>query len=161
MIHDSYKNFFQIHVSQTFDDLFIKWISQRLLCLVLRSFFGVQTFVFIQNYIDSLTTVSLYHHSFCPDIESLEKQADYQPRMHELYGGVQGHAPPEKKKQFKFWLAETPYPAIPGSNAINSYLFCCASLSSRFSSFVLPEPKYKDSWLPSFKIKDSWFLQVL
>ena len=31
-------------------------------------FFGVQTFVFIQNYIDFLTTVSLYHHSFCPDI---------------------------------------------------------------------------------------------
>ena len=75
-------------------------------------------------------------------------------------GGSRGMLP-RKKKQFIFWLAETPYPAIPGSNAINSYLFCCASLSSRFSSLVLPEPKYKDSWLPSFKIKDSWFLQVL
>ena len=70
MIHDSYKNFLRDSwFTKTFDDLFNKWISQRLLCRVLRSFFGVQTSVFIQNYINFLTTVSLSHHSFCPDIE--------------------------------------------------------------------------------------------
>ena len=71
MIHDSYKNFLpDSWFTKTFDDLFIKWISQRLLCLVLHSFFfwSVQTSVFIQNYIDFSTTVSLYHHSFCPDM---------------------------------------------------------------------------------------------
>ena len=61
--------FFQIHDSQTFDDPdslneFLRGYFVSF-CVV---FFGVQTFVFIQNYIDFLTTVSLYHHSFCPDI---------------------------------------------------------------------------------------------
>ena len=39
-----------------------------------------------------------YHHSFCLGMEvfvteQLEKQADCQPRMHELYRGVRGHVP--------------------------------------------------------------------
>ena len=64
MIHDSYNNFLSDSwFTKLFDDLFIKWISQRLLCLVFRSFFGVQPSVFIQNYIDFSTTVSLYHNS--------------------------------------------------------------------------------------------------
>ena len=41
--------------------------------------------------------------------------------MQELYGGVRGHAPPEKK--LKIGLSETTYPAFPGSNAINSYVY--------------------------------------
>ena len=46
--------------------------------------------------------------------------------MQELYGGVRGHAPPEKK--LKIGLSETTYPAFPGSNAINSYV-CFVQLS--------------------------------
>ena len=36
--------------------------------LVLYSFFGVQTSVFIQNYVD-FGRLSRYHHSFCPGME--------------------------------------------------------------------------------------------
>ena len=68
MIHDSCETFLpDSWLTKTFDDIFIKWISQRSLCLVLHSFFwSVQASIFIQNYIDFSTTVSLYHHhSFC------------------------------------------------------------------------------------------------
>ena len=44
-----------------------------------------------------------------------------QPRMHELYRGLRGHAPLEKK--LKTGLSETTYPAFPGSGAINSYVY--------------------------------------
>ena len=44
-----------------------------------------------------------------------------QPRMHKLYRGVRGHAPPKKK--IKIGLSETTYPAFPRSNAINSYVY--------------------------------------
>ena len=105
------------------------------------SFFDVEPSVFIENYVDFSTTVSLYHHSFCPDMQffvtenqapvSLEKQADCQPRMDELYRGVRGHAPPEKK--LKIELLETPYPIFPGSNAITSYVhFVALFLESRY-----------------------------
>ena len=55
---------------------------------------------------------------------SLQKQVYCQPRMHELYRGVRGHAhaPPEKKKT-KIGLSETTYPAFPGSNAINLFVY--------------------------------------
>ena len=44
-----------------------------------------------------------------------------QPQMYELYRGVRGHAPPEKK--MKTGLSKTTNPAFPGSNAINSYVY--------------------------------------
>jgi len=47
----------------------------------------------------------------------LEKQADYQPRLHELYRGVQERAP--REKVWKIGLSEMPHPAFPGSNATN------------------------------------------
>ena len=53
-----------------------------------------------------------------------------------IMGGSGGMFP--RKKKLKFGLAETPYPSIPGSNAINSYLFCCAFL--RDSLFMIPQP---------------------
>ena len=53
-----------------------------------------------------------YHHSFCLGMEFfcnwtlstrlLEKQADCQPRLHELYRGVQGHVPREN-----FWKLDS------------------------------------------------------
>ena len=42
----------------------------------------------------------------------LEKQADWQPRMPQLYTGVRGHTTPGKI--LKDRLSETPYPAFPG-----------------------------------------------
>ena len=51
----------------------------------------------------------------------MQKQVDYQPRMHALYKGVRGHAPTEKV--LKMGPSETPYPAFTGSNVINSYVY--------------------------------------
>ena len=45
-----------------------------------------------------------------------------QPRIHELYRGVRGHAPLEKRN-LKIGLSEMTYPAFPGSNAINLYVY--------------------------------------
>ena len=76
----------------------------------------------------------------------LEKQADYQPRLHELYRGVRGHAPWEKF--WKIGLSETPscIPWIKRDKFIR--VFCWAFL--RVLLFMIPEPKCKDSWFPSF-----------
>ena len=41
--------------------------------------------------------------------------------MYELYRGVRGHVPLEKK--MKIGLSKTRYPAFPGSNAVNSYVY--------------------------------------
>ena len=41
--------------------------------------------------------------------------------MHELYRGVRGHTPPEKKNENG--LSETTYPVFPGSNLINLYMY--------------------------------------
>ena len=77
--------------------------------------FCVQNFSFIRT---------RYHHSFCLGMEFfwnwilsrtsfcnrlLEKPADCQPRIHELYTGVRGPG-----KFLKDKLSETPYPAFPG-----------------------------------------------
>ena len=43
--------------------------------------------------------------------------------MHELYRGVRGHADAQPEKKLKIGLSETTYPAFPGSNAINSYVY--------------------------------------
>ena len=51
-------------------------------------------------------------------------------------GELRGHASPEKK--LKIGLSETPYPAFPGSKAINSDVY-----------FVELFSEYRYSWLPS------------
>ena len=73
-----------------------------------------------QNYVDFSTTVFLYHLSFCSDMDLFVTQ-----RMHE------GHTPLGKNLEIE--LSETPYPAFPGSNAINSY----KSILSRFSQSLV------------------------
>ena len=99
--------------------------------LVLYSFFGVQTSVFIQNYVDFgplflgiiIHFVQVWSFSVTEHyaLVSLEKQVYCQPQMYELYRRVWGRAPPKKK--IKIGLSETTYPAFPGSNAINSYVY--------------------------------------
>ena len=65
----------------------------------------------------------------------LEKQADYQPRLQELLRGVRGHAP--REKSWKIELSETPYPAYPGSNATNLYVY----LLNFSQSFVINDSR--------------------
>ena len=86
----------------------------------------------------------------------LEKQEDCQPRMHELYRAVREHVPP-----FFFFLkiglSETPYPAFPGSNAINSYVYFVELFSeSRYSWFPSRSTKIHDSQVFKTKIHDSY-----
>ena len=51
--------------------------------------------------------------------------------MHELYRGSGGMFP---GKIWKIGLSKTPYPAFPGSNAINSYVYFVELFSeSRYS----------------------------
>ena len=156
MVHDSYKNFLRDSwFTKTFDDLFNKWISQRLLCLVLRCFFGVQTSVFIQDYIDFCFSVSSFVLSKYGVFLSLnikhqrhwrnKRTISLEARII-IMGGSGGMFP--RKKKLKFGLAETPYPSIPGSNAINSYLFCCAFL--RDSLFMIPQPNWQRFMIPQF-----------
>ena len=85
----------------------------------------------------------------------LEKQADCQSRMHELYWGVREHVPPENV--LKIGLSETPYPAFPGSNAINSYVYFVELFSeSRYSWFPSRSTKIHDSQVFKTKIHDSY-----
>ena len=106
-----------------------------------------------------------YHHSFCLGMDFfcnwtlstrlLEKQADCQSRMHELYRGVWEHVPPEIF--LKIGLSETPYPAFPGSNAINSYVYLVGLFSeSRYSWFPSRSTKIHDSQVFKTKIHDSY-----
>ena len=75
--------------------------------LVLYSFFGVQTSVFIQNYV-AFGPLSRYHHSFCPGMEFFcnwtlstsvteETSALSAPNARVIYGGS-GALLPRKKK---------------------------------------------------------------
>lgn len=150
MIHDSYKNLPpDSWFTKTSDYLLIKWFSQGQLSLVLYIIW-CSNFCFIQTW---------YHHSFCLGmevfvIEQLEKQADCQPRMHELYRGP-GACSPEKF--LKIGLSKTPYPAFPGSNAINSYVYFIELFSeSRYSWFPSRSTKIHDSQVFKTKIHDSY-----
>ena len=58
-IHDSRRLFMTYSVNEFLTGYFVSF------CIV---FWSVQTSVFVQNYIDFLATVSLYHHLFCPDM---------------------------------------------------------------------------------------------
>ena len=83
----------------------------------------------------------------------LEKQADYQPRLQELLRGVRGHAP--REKSWKIGLSETPYPAFPGSNANNLYVYVVQLFSkSLYSWFPSRSAKIHDSQVFKTKIHD-------
>ena len=145
----------QIHDSRR---LLITWWLNDFLRGNLVSFCIIwcSNFCFIQTW---------YHHSFCLGMEFfcnwtlstrlLEKQADCQSRMHELYRGVREHVPPENV--LKIGLSETPYPAFPGSNAINSYVYFVELFSeSRYSWFPSRSTKIHDSQVFKTKIHDSY-----
>ena len=82
--------------------------------------------------------------------------------MLELYEGVRAHGRPEKF--LKIGLSETPYPAFPGSDAINSYVHFVELFSeSRYSWFPSRSTKIHDSQVFKTKIHDSyifcnWFM---
>ena len=83
----------------------------------------------------------------------LEKQADYQSRLQELLRGVRGHAP--REKSWKIGLSETPYPAFPGSNANNLYVYLVQLFSkSLYSWFPSRSAKIHDSQVFKTKIHD-------
>ena len=44
----------------------------------------------------------------------------------------------------KIGLSETPYPAFPGSKAINSHAHFVGLAFLRVSLFLIPKPKYKE-----------------
>ena len=72
--------------------------------------------------------------------------------MHELCRG-KGVCSPEKV--LKIGLSETPYPAFPGSNAINSYVYFVELFSeSRYSWFPSRSTKIHDSQVFKTKIHD-------
>ena len=113
--------------------------------LVSFSILWCSNFCFIQTW---------YHHSFCLGMERfcnwtlstslLEKRADCQPQMHELYRGSRGMF--RREKFLKIGLSETPYSAVPGSNAINSYVnFVELFSESRYSWFPSQSTKIHDS----------------
>ena len=83
--------------------------------LVLYSFFGVQTSVFIQNYVD-FGRLSRYHHSFCPGMEIFcywtlstsvtgETSVLSAPNARVIKGGSGALLP--RKKKIKIGLSET------------------------------------------------------
>ena len=137
--------FLQIHDSRRL--LITYWLNDFLRGnLVSFCILWCSNFCFIQTW---------YHHSFCFGMEFfcnwtlstrlLEKQADCQPRMHELYRGL------------KIGLSETPYAAFPGSDAINSYVYFVELFSeSRYSWFPSRSTKIHDSQVFKTKIHDSY-----
>ena len=152
--------FFQIHYSRRL--LIIYWLNDFLtgnlvsFCMVSSAFKLLLHPDSVSSFGWSRYRVSLGNWTLSTRL--LEKQAEYQPPLHELYRGSGGHAPREK-----FWktgLSETPYPAFPGSNATNLYVYFVELFSeSRYSWFS--NRSAKDSWFPSFWKKDSWFLHIL
>ena len=136
--------FLQIHDSRRL--LITYWLNDFLRGnLVSFCILWCSNFCFIQTW---------YHHSFCLGMECfcnwtlstslLEKRADCQPQMHELYRGSRGMFP--RKKILKIGLSETPYSAVPGSNAINSYVYFVELFSeSRYSWFPRRSTKIHDS----------------
>ena len=120
-------------------------------------YFWCSNLCFIQTQVSSF--VLSWHGVFCDWTLSTrlsEKQADCQPRMQELYRGERGAGFPGKI--LKIGLSETPwYPAFPGSNAINSYVYFVELFSeSRYSWFPSRSTKIHDSQVFNTKIHDSY-----
>ena len=131
-------------------DLMIQ--SQWQLSLVLYSFFGVQTSVSCSVFIHTR-----YNHSFCPGVEFFGGELNSQhqsywrnkrtviPECSNYIRGVRGCMLPRKNFS-KLGPSETPYPAFPGSNAINSYVHFVKLFSeSRYSWFPNRSTKIHDS----------------
>ena len=119
MIHDSYKNFLpDSWFTKTFDDLFIKWISQRLLCLVLHSFFFLECSNFrfyseLYRFLDHCFSVSSFVLSrYGVLLLNIKHQCHWRnkrtisPECTNYIGGSGGSSP---GKKLKIGLSETPY----------------------------------------------------
>ena len=136
MIHDSYKNFLPDSlVTKTFDHLLTYWFSQwqlSLLCIVSPAFKLLLHMDSVLSFVWS--RCGLFFCNWTLSTRLLKKQADYEPRLLELYRGVGGHAP--REKFWKIGLSETPYPAFPGSKSTNLYVYFVELFSeSRYSWF--------------------------
>ena len=162
MIYDSYKNFLpDSWFTKTFDDLFIKWISQRLFCLVLRSFFWCSNFCFhpeLYRFLDHCFSVSSFLLSryglvFCYWTLSTSVTGETSGLSLECTNYIGGPgACSAGKKKLKFGLAETPYPAFR-----NSYVYFVSLFSeTRYSWFPSRSTKIHDSY--KFCNYDSWFM---
>ena len=144
MIHDSYKNFLpDSWFTKTFDDLFIKWISLRLLWLVLRSFFWCSNFCFhpeLYRFLDYCFSVSLSFVLVRYGVFQLLLNIKHQRRC-------------RNKRTISPGCTN---PAFPWSNAINSYVYFVALFSeARYSWFLSRSTKIHDSPLLKTKIHDS------
>ena len=113
---------------------------------------------------------SRYHRSFCLGMGFFWnwtlstrlplKQGDCKPRMHEFYRGGTcplSPPPPHRTKIFENWALGTPYPAFPGSNAINWYLYFVLfpSRSTKIHDSQVFKTKIHDYFM--FCNYDSWF----
>ena len=100
MIHDSYKNFL---LDSWFTKTFHLLLTSQWHCLVLFcSVYFVFKLLFRPNSVSSFvlsTVLSFFVTALSTRL--LWKQADYQPRMRDLYRGVRGHTPP--RKMFENW----------------------------------------------------------
>ena len=161
--------FFQIHYSRRL--LITYWLNDFLSGNLVS--FRIVSSVFklllhpdaVSSFVWSRYLWSIFFCNLTLSTRLLEKQADYQRRLYELYRGFLGHAPREK-----FWrigLAETPYPAFPGSNAINLQVSFVELFSeSCYSWFPSRSAKIHDSQVSRTKIHDfymfckydSWFM---
>ena len=150
------RNFFQIHCSRRL--LISYWLTDSLSGNLVSFCILSSAFKLLLN----PDTVSSFVWSRCGvfcnctlSTRLLEKQLNYQPRLLELYRGVRGHAP--REKVWKIGLSETPYPAFPGSNTTNSYVYFVELFSeSRYSWFPSRSAKIHDSQVLKTKIHYSY-----
>ena len=167
MIHDSCKNFLpDSWFTKTFDHLFIKWInflSGYVVSFCIQVSL-VSKLVFSTRITSRFwTTVSRYHQSFCPRRYGVFCKWTLSTRV---TGETSGRSAPNAfrgmlpgKKNLKIGRSETPYPAFPGSNAINSYVYFVELFSeSRYSWFLSRSTKIRDFLQVLTINNDSWFM---
>ena len=151
--------FFQIHYSRRL--LITYWLNDFLSCNLV-SFRIVSSAFKLLIHPNSVSSFvwSRYGVFFCNwtlSTRLLETQADYQPRLQELYRGSGGMLP---GKKFGKLDSLKRHPAFPGSNATNLYVYFVELFSeSCYSWFPSRSAKIHDSQV--FKTKESWFLHVL
>ena len=171
MIYDSYKNFLP-------DPWFTKTLDYL---LTYRVWMKTELWTPKKLYKKTLSCHwgNHYNQSLCLDMEfflelNINHQSYWRNKLtvssecSNYIRGVRRHAPPGKI--LKIVLSETPYPAFPGSNAINSYVHFFELFSeSRYSWFQSRSTKIHDSQVFKTKIHDSyifcnydsWFMILL
>ena len=149
---------------------FNKWISQRLLCLVLRCFFWYSNFCFhpeLYRFLDHCFSVSSFvlsrYRVFCywtlsTSVTGESSGLSASNARIIIMAGSRGMLP-RKKKHWNLDLRKRHIlQSLDRTQLIHTYFVALFS-ETRYSWF--PSRTDKDSWFPSFKNKDSWFLQVL